>query len=716
MNLRKLLFLVFGILLLSLVLAACGPKPTGAPSAATSCPTPVECPECPECPAPAVEVPFEEQWASSGHADAKAEAFTHWDEADPKEVPIACAKCHSTPGYLDFLGVDGSAAGTVDKAAAIGTTVTCVACHNEATLVMDSVVMPSGAEITGLGREARCMQCHQGRESTVSVNEAIAKAGLTDEDTVSADLSFKNIHYLAAAATQFGGLAMGGYQYEGKSYDARFAHVEGFNTCVQCHDSHTLELRVEACTTCHTGVASQEDLKNIRMKGSEVDYDGDGDVTEGIYYELEGVREVLHQAIQSYAKDKAGTPIAYDPTVYPYFFVDTNGNGTADPDEAKAENGFKAWTPRLLKAAYNYQVSIKDPGAYAHGGKYIIELLYDSIEDLNPDRVASLRRIDAGNFAGSEEAFRHWDEEGQVPGTCSKCHSATGLPFYLKEGVTASQPLSNGLLCTTCHDSLPEFTRYAVKEVQFPSGAKLSFGEGADANLCLQCHQGRESTISVNKLIAGLDDYTVSDKLRFLNVHYFAAGATRFGTEAKGAYEYEGKTYNGLFAHVEPYSQCTQCHDTHGLEVKAKDCATCHAGIEKPQDIRMSTTDFDGDGDTKEGIAGEIDTFRQALYAAIQNYASKVAGTAIAYNAQAYPYFFVDTNGNCTADPDEARSENAFKAWTPRLLKAAYNYQYFTKDPGAFAHNGRYAIQVLYDTLADIGQKVTVDMKGMTRP
>ena len=31
--------------------------------------------------------------------------------------------------------------------------------------------------------------------------------------------------------------------------------------------------------------------------------------------------------------------------------------------------------------------------------------------------------------------------------------------------------------------------------------------------------------------------------LRFLNVHYFAAGATLFGTEAKGAYEYNGKTY-----------------------------------------------------------------------------------------------------------------------------------------------------------------------------
>ena len=218
-----------------------------------------------------VESPFEEQWTSSGHADASAEAFIHWDENDPKEVPVACAKCHSTPGYLDFLGDDGSAAGVVDTAAPIGTVITCVACHNEATLAMDSVTFPSGVEVTDLGPEARCMVCHQGRESNVSVNEAIAEAGVADEDTVSADLGFKNIHYFPAAATRLGTVTMGGYQYEGRSYDARFAHVEGFDSCDQCHDPHTLEVRVDACSQCHTDVGGQEDLVNIRMKGSQVD-------------------------------------------------------------------------------------------------------------------------------------------------------------------------------------------------------------------------------------------------------------------------------------------------------------------------------------------------------------------------------------------------------------------------------------------------------------
>jgi len=648
---------------------------------------------------PPVEVPFEELWASSGHADVEAEAFIHWNEDDPKEVPTGCAKCHSTPGYLDFIGADGTEAGVVDKGAPIGTTVECAACHNDVTLAMDSVVMPSGIEITGLGREARCMQCHQGRESTVSVNASIEEAGVED-DVVSEALGFRNIHYFAAAATKYGTMAKGGYEYEGKTYDANFAHVDSFDTCVECHNPHTLQVRVEQCSACHSGVASVDDLKNVRMPGSQVDYDGDGDVAEGIYYELEGVRDVLYQAIQAYAADTAGTPIAYNPASYPYFFIDANANGAVDEGEA---DRYASWTPRLLKAAYNYQVSVKDPGAFAHGGKYIIELLYDSIEDLNPDLVVGLHRIDQGHFAGSEEAFRHWDEDGEVSASCAKCHSAGGLPLFLKEGVSVSQPLSNGFQCTTCHNDLSTFTRYEVAEVEFPSGAVIDSGN-PDMNLCMNCHQGRESTTSVNARIAraGVGDDEVSDALSFVNVHYFAAGATRFGAQAQGAYEYEGKEYVGLFAHVPNFSNCTDCHNTHALVVRVEACSGCHPSVASAEDldtIRIDPTDWDGDGDTEEGIAGEVETMLEALYAAMQDYAANTVGTAIVYNSASYPYFFTDAG-------------ERYVTWTPRLLRAAYNYQYAQKDPGSFAHNGKYIIQVLYDGLEDLGALGA----GMIRP
>lgn len=658
-------------------------------------------------PEPSVEVPFFEEWVASPHNDTEAEAFIHWNEDDPQEIPVACARCHSTPGYRDWIGADGTEANLVESPAPIGTTVECVACHNEVTLTMDSVIMPSGVEITGLGREARCMQCHQGRESTVSVNQAITEAAVADEDTISEELGFLNIHYYAAAATKYGTVAKGGYEYEGKSYDANFAHVDAFDTCVECHNPHTQQVRVEGCQQCHEGVTSVEDLQNVRMPGSLVDYDGDGDLDEGIAFEIAGLQEMVNQAIQAYANEVTGTPVVYDTTSYPYFFIDANSNG--EPDEGDVDR-YNAWTPRLLKAAYNYQVSFKDPGTFAHGGKYIIELLYDSIEDLNaalsePVDLSNARRIDHAHFAGSEEAFRHWDEDGAVPASCSKCHSAAGLPLFIQEGgVTITQPIANGFQCATCHNDLNTFSRYEVTEVEFPSGLVIDAESAPDANtlLCMQCHQGRESTVSVNEAIEGLDPDTVSDTLRFLNIHYFAAGATRYGTQAKGAYEYDGQEYNGFFEHRQAVSSCTDCHDVHALQVKIDRCADCHDNIATQEDlrtIRVSETDFDGDGDATEGIAGEIDTVKEALYEAIQTYAADVAGTGAVYDEQSYPYWF-------TADGE------GYSTWTPRLLQAAYNYQYVTKDPGMFAHNPEYILQVLYDSLQDIGG----DVSGITRP
>ena len=669
------------------------------------------------------EIPFLDAWAGSGHADAQAEAFVHWDTEDPPVVPESCAKCHSAPGYLDFLGADGSAAQVVDEPAPVGTVITCVACHNRAAIAMDSVVMPSGLELTGLGAEARCMQCHQGRAATTTVDDSIAKAGLSDPDEASADLGFTNIHYFAAAATMYGKQAMGGYQYPGKAYDAKFEHVTEYDTCIECHSPHSLQLRLDDCAQCHANVANAEDVKDIRSEGSLVDYDGDGNLTEGMYYEVAGLQEMLYSAMQDYTREISGTTIVYSPETHPYFFLDRNGNDAIDDDEAQRDNMYAGWTPRLAKAAYNYQTSIKDPGAFAHGGKYIIQLLYDSIEDLNqalrnPIGLAQARRIDHGHFAGSEEAFRHWDADGVVPATCSKCHTGVGLPLFVEEGVTISQPPDNGLQCATCHDSLEKHTVYPVKSVKFPSGAVLDGGD-ASTNLCMSCHQGRQSTVSVNTAVSGKDDDTISDDLSFLNVHYFAAGATRFGTEARGAYEYDGQAYNGLFAHQPGYDTCTGCHVAHTLQIKIDKCGECHPkvdSIEKLPIINMTNIDFDGDGNADEGIFGEVETLHEKLLAAIQVYAAAVPGKAIAYDAHAHPYFFIDTNGDGVANPAEVNADNAYATWTPRLLKAAYNYQYVAKDPGAFAHNGKYIVQILEDSITDLAKKATIDSAGMTRP
>lgn len=690
------------LLLIGLVLAI---GIFAAVTRATAAPLPAQ----PAQAVPTPEIPFFDLWSKSGHNDAKAEAFVHWDEDSPKEIPVGCAKCHGAAGFQDFVGADGSAAGKVDKAAATGSTVTCTTCHNAATVGYSEVTFPSGAVVSGLGREAVCMTCHQGAASGASVDAKIKDAAVANDDTVSDKITFTNIHYFAAAVSRYGKVVAGGYQYPGKSYDAMFDHALGVQTCQDCHNPHSLELEVEKCATCHTGATSVAAVQKIRYAASTVDYDGDGNVTEGIRDEITGLQTMLFTAMQSYAKNVVKTELTYSSTAYPYFFVDTNKDGKPGTDEAVFPNAYKSWTGRLAKAAFNYQTSLKDPGAYAHGGKYIIQLLYDSIEDLNTKLTAKVdlakaNRLDQGHFAGSEEAFRHWDEEGGiVPTSCVRCHTGEGLPQFIANGSTIAMPASNGLLCETCHSDLTTMALYPVKAVPFPSGASLSFGETATANLCLECHQGRESTVSVNRVIAGKDVDTVDEKLGFRNVHYFAAGATFFGTEAKGMYEYKDQTYKGKFTHPAPADSCVGCHDPHKLQVKVESCAGCHQG--KPlEEIRMatSTDDFDGDGNKTEGIKAELDTMSEQLYTAILAYA-KGKNAPIVYSPSAYPYWFGDANSNGKVD----EGEKGYAAWTPRLLQAAYNYQYTQKDPGAFVHNGKYVMQAVYDSIKDLKGDVT---------
>ncbi len=329
---------------------------------------------------PVERVPFYHDWAGSPHAKRDARAFNNWN--DEGEIPEACARCHSTPGFLDYIGADGSTPGKVDRKAPTGSLIGCGACHNETTRQMTAVTFPSGLRVEELGAEARCMTCHQGRASTFSVNEAVA--GMAD-DTVVPELEFINIHYRAAGATLMGTLARGGYEYAGRSYASQRRHPAPFNSCISCHELHTVAPRAEPCAACHDGVTDRKSLAGIRK--SKTDHDGDGDLAEGIAAEVAELHGRLLAAIQAYGTDVAGKPIGYDAHAHPYFFNDLDGSGSIEEGEATAPNKYASWTPRLLRAAYNYQFVAKDPGAYAHNAPYVLQLLHDSLADLPGDNL-----------------------------------------------------------------------------------------------------------------------------------------------------------------------------------------------------------------------------------------------------------------------------------------------------------------------------------------
>jgi len=729
-------------------------------------------------------------WSTSGHAARNDEPFVHWN--DTGSIPKDCAKCHSTPGFRDYLGADGTAVDVVENDVPVGTTVECTACHaNEEKGILHDrtyALFPSGVKVEGLGPEALCMECHEGRASTKTVDEAITNSGVSSDDQPSSKLNFAytNAHYFTAGATQFGTVVKGGYQYAGKSYDARFAHIPGYNACQVCHEPHSLKVDLEACNTCHTGI---KDPKNIRFYGSWVDYDGDGNIFEGIYYEIETYQQRLYDTIRSYARDVIGKPVAFDGDTYPYFFNDRNENGMVDSDEADFSNGYKSFSARLFRAAYNYHLSIKEPNSYAHNGKYIIELLYDSIEDLNSkvgngqakggvtrprtfqatqatrktpagrkfqnprlnaDELANnnpaqsseepfapqhapipgqgLVRVDEGHFNGSDEPWRHWDADGSVLSLCAKCHSAQGLPYFLANGkVDKNMPLSNGLLCTTCHTSPPQ-TRF-VGPVKFPSGVYADLHDAS--NLCLNCHQGRASKKTVDQTIAGGPaPYTLS------SIHYFASAASFFGSEVHGGYEFNGKTYAGrniYTNHSGLFTNCIECHmgtksfnrkhdDSDALfhnvqKPNPADCVSCHGqDIAQPhpgadpakfefEGIRPAQTpDYNGNGNRTESLRDEIKGLEDTLFARILASAQSI-GSPLLFDEETYPYFFNDTNGNGVADPDELDFANQYK-FSASLLKATYNFFMSNKEPCGYIHNPRYIAQLLVDSIGTLGGDV----------
>ncbi len=307
--------------------------------------------------AEASEEEHEAAWEGSAHATDNSE---HFDD----EVSERCAKCHTTPGYLEFHGANGGFTGEVTQPVPTDQSVQCDACHSEFTKHKRESIMPSGAELTSLGHSANCFECHQGRASGAALDESLAEV-IIGPDEVNIDLGLPRIHNNPAGPTQHGAEAQGGYEYPGKSYVGPYTHVIGFATCNECHHPHTLELDPQQCSACHIGVKTLDDLSDIRMSRS--DYDGDGDTAEGLSAEIETLQNRLLAGIKIYALATEGVD-AID-------FVD----GRFQDRDGET---YSTWTPRLLKAAYNYQYTILNHGGYAHNGQYLIQLLIDSMEDL----------------------------------------------------------------------------------------------------------------------------------------------------------------------------------------------------------------------------------------------------------------------------------------------------------------------------------------------
>jgi hypothetical protein len=224
--------------------------------------------------------------------------------------------------------------------------------------------------------------------------------------------------------------------------------------------------------------------------------------------------------------------------------------------------------------------------------------------------------------------------------------------------------------------------------------------------------------------------------------HGLIAASTYFGSAAATYYQYQTATYDG----PNPHGACTDCHGAHTLDVNvtAQTCGRCHfkertqVSVTSLQDLAENRqlgfqgVDIDGNG-AVAGIDAEIfgptalscagtcskGGLVNKLAVAIQTYANVVAGQSISWTTSFPGHFYIYGSPAGTVTPPDEWTPvypsttvvpqvpaNVFTNYTPALVRALYNYQAIYNDPGAWAHNPRYAIEILFDAITDLNRGI----------
>lgn len=333
--------------------------------------------------------------------------------------------------------------------------------------------------------------------------------------------------------------------------------------------------------------------------------------------------------------------------------------------------------------------------------------------------AASAKWSASSHANSAAPAFRHWDEDGEIPAACASCHSAFGRrDFFGLDGTAAGvtdNPARLGSVvdCSVCHNEAIA----NITSVKFPSGLEVA----ADPSFasCWSCHQGNQAGIngSLAEKTGSLGPDEKAEGLSFVNPHYLNVAGIYLGAEANAGYQYPGKSYANRFQHATGVQTCTECHDPHSLHLAdpgfAK-CQTCHAEVQAwpdQQKIRKTDKDLDGDGNATESTYDEINGLLDRSLAAILQYAKETAKAPIGASDQ-YPYWFADANENGTQEEDEKN----YADWTPRLMYAAFNYR-LVKTSAGYLHNSTYSAQLLIDSIEDLAAADSaISMAGIERP
>ena len=202
----------------------------------------------------------------------------------------------------------------------------------------------------------------------------------------------------------------------------------------------------------------------------------------------------------------------------------------------------------------------------------------------NPhDPTSNMQRniewAESGHGSMNGEGWRHYDFKtrgtaGAVPATsyasdCVRCHTTTGYINYVTSNFTDIHAWGNVadktkevLQCNACHDKSYNFSSQRTlgaitSYYNYSSINKIrllvshTFPDVGKSNICMCCHTGRESGLTLAALAALPSSgpmFVNYSTQKFINSHYLTAGATIFGISG---YEFPSLSYDdpNFYAH-----------------------------------------------------------------------------------------------------------------------------------------------------------------------